>query len=262
MEVSRCFGELQLHPMEAVRTKEEPLLNFVGGDRRGAAYMFDEKDLRLNRLPFHRDVGYTVNIAKGAMLRMVDAPNTEGETLFADTAMAYDDLPEDMKVRLEGLEFRATLRMGPDEQTRPGAYWKSCRPATREEDPDGPEVQSTEAIKAQYPPVVHPVVLPHPESGRKCIYISPTYVDFFFGMTQAESDELLKYLADHMMQPKYVYKHHWAPNDALAYDNRRVLHAGMGSKIGEKRYATRTTLAGGILSGRFYSPADGGPLAA
>jgi taurine dioxygenase len=237
-------------------------LNFVGGDQRGPAYMFDEKDLRLNRLPFHRDIGYTLMIAKGAMLRMVDAPETEGETLFADTAKAYDDLPADMKKRLEGIEFRATLRMGPDEQTRPGAYWKTARPATREEDPDGPEVKSSAEIIAQYPPVVHPVVLTHPESGRKCIYISPTYVDFFFGMTQAESDEMLKYLADHMMQSKYIYKHKWNANDAIAYDNRRVLHAGMGSRIGERRYATRTTVAGGILSGRYYSPADGGPLPA
>ena len=101
------------------------------------------------------------------MLRMVQVPQQHGETMFADMAMAYDDLPADMKARLEGLEYKATLSLTPIDQTGPGAFWKSARRATAEEDPGGNQEGSKVDVKSTYPSVVHPVLLTHPESGRK-----------------------------------------------------------------------------------------------
>ena len=123
--------------------------------------------------------------------------------MLADTAMAYDDLPEDVKVRLAGLEYKSTLRLTPIAQTRPGAFWKTARRATIDEDPGGTHDDGDDTpLLSRYPSVVHPAVLTHPESGRKCIFLSPTYVDFFLGLSQSESDELLDYLVDHMLQPQ------------------------------------------------------------
>jgi taurine dioxygenase len=255
LALSEVFGELEVHPFIEVRSKVHPMLIDLGGDRRNAAYVYDETDVRINRIAWHRDTAYTPDICKGAMLRMVDAPAEDGETMLCDTAKAYDDLPAAMKQRLEGLEYKATLRTGPREQTRPGAFWKSARPATVEEDPmGGRKDTNTEDPKiiARYPPVIMPAQLTHPESGRKCIFLSPTYVDFFLGMSQEDSDRLLRELCDHMLQPKYIYQHRWSPNEAIVWDNRRFMHAGKGNKIDQRRYGLRTTLAGAMRVGRYF----------
>ncbi|WP_297831591.1 TauD/TfdA family dioxygenase [Pseudomonas sp.] len=256
LALSEVFGELEEHPFPEVRSKVHPMLIDISGDRRSVAYVYDEADVLVNRIAWHRDTAYTRDICKGAMLRMIEVPAEDGETMIADTAKAYDDLPEELKKRLGGLEYKATLRMGPREQTRPGAFWSTARPATPQEDPqwggkaivDGDDPK----IIANYPSVVLPAMLTHPESGRRCIFLSPTYVDFFIGMSKEESEDLLHKLAEHMLQPKYIYKHRWSPNEAIIWDNRRCMHAGFGNKIDQRRYGLRTTLAGAIRVGRFF----------
>jgi taurine dioxygenase len=253
LAISRCFGDLEIHPFPAVRSPLNPLLIELGGKKRARAYVFDGDQIRINRIGWHRDTAYTPDVCKGAMLRMVQVPRTEGETLFADTAKAYDDLPADVKVRLEGLEYKASLRLDPVAQTRPGAFWGTARPASQAEDPDGPPADAFSAGgQANYPSVVHPVVLTHPESGRKCIFISPTYVDHFLGMEPAESDALHRYLVAHMVRPQYVYQHRWSPDEAIVWDNRRFLHAARGNLLTESRWGLRTTLAGALRTGRYF----------
>lgn len=253
LALSKVFGDLEIHPFAPVRSELHPLLIEIGGKKRPSAYVFDGTDIRCSRNAWHRDTAYTPDICKGAMLRMVIVPARYGETMFADMAMAYDDLPADMKARLERLEYKATLRLSPIEQTRPGAFWKTVRPATPEEDPGGGNQAGRKVdVKALYPSVVHPAVLTHPESGRKCIFLSPTYVDGFLGMEPAESQHLLEYLVDHMLQPRYIYQHSWAPNDAMLWDNRRFMHAGLGNEPGDPRFGLRTTLAGPVRTGRYF----------
>jgi taurine dioxygenase len=251
--LSQCFGELELHPFAPVRSQLNPLFIELGGKKRPPAYVFDGGELRVNRIGWHRDTAYTPDICKGAVLRMVEVPAQHGETMFADTAMAYDALPADMKARLDGLEYKATLRMNPVDQTRTGAFWKTARLATPEEDPQGGDRESSdEKLTALYPSVVQPALLVHPESKRKCIFLSPTYVDYFLGMTQAQSDELLNYLVAHMLQPQFVYTHSWATDDAMLWDNRRFMHAAAGNSPDQRRFGLRTTLAGPTRTGRYF----------
>lgn len=253
IELSRCFGDLEIHPFPEARAKENPLFIEIGGSKELPAFVYDGVDLRVNRIPWHRDTAYTPGICKGAMLRMLEAPPVEGETLFADTAMAYDELPADVKTRLAGLEYKATLRLGTIDQTRPGALWKTARAATAEEDPRGFGKQLYDSgAAARYPPVIHPAVLTHPESGRKCIFLSPTYLDYFLGLNQSESDALLRYLVDHMTRPRYVYKHKWSVDDAILWDNRRFMHAAVGNRLEDRRRGLRTTLAGQLNTGRYF----------
>jgi taurine dioxygenase len=258
--LSRCFGELEIHPFPEARAAEDPLFIEIGGAKQTAPLVYDETDLKVNRIPWHRDTAYTPGICKGAVLRMLEVPPVEGETLFADTAMAWDDLPDAMKQRLEGLEYKATLRLGNIDQTRPGALWRTAREATAEEDPAGAvrRIYEDSAV-ARYPSVVHPAVLTHPESGRRCIFLSPTYVDGFLGLGAAESDELLRFLVAHQTQARYVYKHRWSPNDAILWDNRRFMHAAVGNRPGDRRRGLRTTLAGQLQTGRYYEAEAGAP---
>jgi taurine dioxygenase len=259
LAISRCFGDLEIHPVPEVRSAENPYLielgvRMSGMGRPPTVYVFDDDQMRINRIAWHRDTAYTPDICKGAMLRMIEVPREEGETLLADTAKAWDDLPADLKARLEQLEFRATIRTAHMNTIgRPGVFWKSVRLASEEEFPGNAERSGRDgAIDARYPSVVHPAVLTHPESGRKCIFLSPTYVDFFLGMDQRESDALLWRLTEHMLKPDYVYRHGWRASDAIVWDNRRFMHAGMGNRPGEPRFGLRTTLAGPLRTGRYF----------
>ena len=251
LELSRCFGELEIHPFPEARAREDPLFIELGGSKTETPYLYDEREIRVNRLPWHRDTAYTPAICKGAVLRMLEVPARGGETLFADTARAYAALSADLKSRIATLEFKATLRLGPIDQTRPGAIWTTVRRADGASDADGDRFYQARAVQ-RYPSVVHPAVLTHPESGLECIFLSPTYVDRFIGVDQAESDALLAELVAHMTKQDFVYTHRWKANDAIVWDNRRMMHAAAGIAPGQRRRGLRTTLAGQLETGRRF----------
>jgi taurine dioxygenase len=253
LEISRCLGELEIHPVPEVRADEDPHFIELGGGKPAPSYVYDGSELRVNRLAWHRDTAFVPDVCKGAMLRLLEVPPEHGETLFADTAFAYDELPSDVKQKLDGLEFKATLRFQTDLSTPPGALWTTVRASTLEENPayDWSSNSYDQAeVTAKYPSVVYPTVLTHPESGRKCLFIAPPLVDYFIGMDADESDELLRYLTNHMTQPRFVYTHRWSVNDALLWDNFRMLHAALGYKVGARRRGLRTTFAS-IQLGRY-----------
>jgi taurine dioxygenase len=257
LAISRCFGELELHPIVEVRAKENPYFMAVGGEH-ARPWVYDERELKINTVPWHRDTAYTPNICKGAMLRMLEVPTRDGETLLADTARAYDDLTDDLRARLAGLEWKATLRRTPMEQTRPGALWTTVRPPTADELPGAPPpADVTATMKSRYPSVVHPATIVHPESGRSCIFLSPKEFDGFLGMDPADSSDLFAQIVSHLLQDRYVYRHAWTANDAIVWDNRRFMHAAVGNRLDERRRGLRTTLAGELCIGRLYG-ADGG----
>lgn len=255
--LSRCFGEIEIHPLPELRAPENPYFFPLGGER-VAALVFDETDILVNRIPWHRDTAYTPTMCMGAMLRMIEVPDAQGETLLGDTAAAYDALPEDMKRRLETLEFHATISNGAVEHTGLGAWWSMVRDARDDEFPEGviPFRPGAYPDKSRFAPVIMPAVLTHTDSGRRCLFISPMNVDYFLGMDRAESDALLAELVAHMTSEQFVYKHRWSPNDALIWDNRRFIHAAFGNRPGAKRRGLRTTLATKFTVAR-YADANG-----
>jgi taurine dioxygenase len=258
---SAVFGEPELHPMPTMRDPEEPLLMPLGDDI-GAAMVYDEGFPVRGRLPWHRDTAYTQGIAKGGMLRLRIVPEEGGETLFADTAKAYDALPDDVKERIDGLEYRASFQMQFQPESR-GALWTTSRNATEEEVAGNDErVAAVEQgmRNLQFPAVVHPVVTRHPESGRTCLFISPKDAECIVGLPPSESDELLDFLVAHMTDERFTYKHAWRVDDALVWDNRRMLHAAAGYPAAHHRKGQRTTLTGRFDAGRLFDPAKDGPV--
>jgi taurine dioxygenase len=260
LALSRVFGELELHPYPELRSSLHPLLIELGGVKRAPAYVYDERELRVNRIPWHRDSAFTPDVCKGAMLRMVTPAREDGETFFADTAAAYDDLPAAMRRRLDGLDYVATLKLEYLDRPPAGALWSTMRRATEAEDPGGrASGLHDEAIPTRYPAVVQPVVFPHPQTGRRCLLLSPSIIDGFVGLGEEESRALLAELMVHMLQPKYLYRHQWRANDALLWDNIRFMHAAPGHRIDDQRFGLRTTLAGGVHTGRYLN-ADAAPV--
>jgi taurine dioxygenase len=162
---------------------------------------------------WHTDMSYSRVVAFANVLYAVKVPQRDGRPLgateFCDMCAAYDDLPGELKRRLEGKtalhDFNKFWEMM---RRRPG----STRPPL------------SEAQRKAKPPVSHPIVLTHPISKRKALYANPGYTTRIDGLPEAESDRILEFLFAHQTQDKYRYVFRWQLGDVLVWDNLRVIH--------------------------------------
>jgi taurine dioxygenase len=208
---SRRFGELEVHVSGAFQVTGHPevmiLSNIVaGGKPIGLADAGQD---------WHTDMSFSRTIAFVNVLHALQVPRRDGralgDTLFADMAAAYDDLPAALQARLEGLTATHDF----------AKFWDMMRARGGEASARKP---LTEAQRRQKPPVSQPMVLRHPLSGRRILYANPGYTVRIDGLPVAESDALLGKLFDHQLQPKYRFAHHWTEGDVLLWDNIRTMH--------------------------------------
>jgi taurine dioxygenase len=93
----------------------------------------------------------------------------------------------------------------------------------------------------------HPVVIRHPQSGRKVLYVNPGFTLNFVGWTPQESQALLGYLYSQVNQLQYTCQFNWEPGSVAIWDNRSTWHFALNDYPGEARLMHRITLAGGAL---------------
>src|SRR5207237_7731521 len=124
------------------------------------------------------------------------------DTQFANPPMGYAALPEATKRRIEGL--------------RVVFYWGAGarQPGTKPRSP---------AEAREHPPVDHPLVRTHPETGRKALYLG-NHASHILGMPEANGTALLDALLQHTTQPQFVYAHRCRIGDLVMWDNRWLLH--------------------------------------
>lgn len=203
------------HPnvLELRREPDEKAPNFGGG--------------------WHSDWSFQVTPPSATILRSEVIPPVGGDTLFIDAERAYDDLSETMKAMLAPLRaiHSATKPYGAQ-----GMYAKETVKRTMK------ILYSEEADKQHS----HPLVRTHGESGRKALYVSPTYTIGIEGLTEMEADAVLGFLYKHLLQDKYRYRHRWAPGMVLMWDNRRTMHFAEGGYDGHLRVMHRTTVRGEV----------------
>jgi len=240
INLARCFGTLKIHPIKSKHVEGHPELISVGGEDRGAVYIVNGKPLH-GYTYWHQDMAYTPSISKGSMLRMVTPATEGGKTAWTDTMKAYAALPEDMKAKIEGLEMLQRFKINPD---RP---WG--QPSVTLEEPAGQNVCLADF--GDFPPVIHPIVVRHPDVGRKTLLVSPLQFDRILGVSDAESDELFDRLTTHCLRDDFTYTHTWAENDMVLWDNRRTMHIALGYPANAYRLAYRVTLEGDFQTGRF-----------
>lgn len=162
---------------------------------------------------WHTDMSYNQTIGFVNVLFAMEVPQRDGQplgaTVFANMKAAYDDLPDEMKTRLDGATCTHDFnKFWENMRTRPG----STRP------PLSPEQ------RAKRPPSVHPLFLTHPISGDRILYANPGYAERINELSQADSDEVLEFLFAHQLQEKYQYTHRWAKGDLLIWDHIGTLH--------------------------------------
>ena len=162
---------------------------------------------------WHTDMSYSEEIAFGNVLYALEVPRRDGrvlgDTLFASMHAAYEDLPGEMKARLEGrLAIHDFEKFWEMMRARPGSTRGPLTPEQR----------------ANKPPVEHPIFMTHPLTRRKVLYCNPGYATRIVGMDQKESDQTLAFLFEHQLQEKYQYAHRWSEGDVLFWENIGTLH--------------------------------------
>ena len=215
---SRMFGELEVHGRQDFNSKDNPQLLYVT-NRRDLGLPADA--LSNDDLEWHTDQTYLPRPALGSLLFAIEVPASGGNTYWADTAVAYDRLPEETKRRIAGLKavhdhgkVTATYGLKTDEfQRRRSARIES-----------------------------HPIVRTHPITLRKSLYLAPTVVTHIEGLADAESTALLEALTAAITSPDLVYEHHWRPGDAVLWDNARVVHRRDSFPAEQVRFMRRTTI--------------------
>lgn len=249
VRLSRIFGALQEHVIESLRVADNPDLIVLGGDgeKKGAAMVVDG-EVRAGFLFLHQDGAYTPSISQGGMLRMIKAPAHGGDTIWTDTQAAYAALPDELK---QFCNTHSTIQLWRD---MPERLWGwphiDARAATADEGP------AHIVARQPFPPVLQPMVITHPVSGAKSLLISPLGYGGVWGMTRDEGDPIYEAVVAHAVEPRFCYRHHWAENDLVLWDNRRTMHAAFGFPYAEERIVQRTTLAGDQPTGRLLSKAE------
>ena len=181
---------------------------------------------------FHSDWSFMPIPPAGTALYGITIPPVGGNTLFADQVLAYEQLPEGLRSRVEGLTaiHSAALGYAPD-----GAYGEADQEKGR-----SMKILPSEAALATYQ---HPLVREHPETGKKTLFSSAAYIKGFVGLEKEESDALLGELYVHQSQSAFIYSHHWRADMLVMWDNRSLLHAATGGYDGYDRLLYRTTIA-------------------
>ena len=222
---SRRFGELEHHVLNDALLDGLPEIYILSNlkkdgkrvGRAGAGHYW------------HSDLSYMEAPSLGSLLRAIEVPEVGGDTMFANLAAAYDALSAPMKSFLAGLEAEHHFAKVQSRVMSLGLN----KPLTPEQ-------------LAQTPPVIHPLVRAHPETGRKSLFLSPGFTTGIVGMTPEESAALLDFLAVHASEPRFVYRHQWQPNDVVFWDNRTLMHYAIDDYDYERdrRHMHRTTIRG------------------
>lgn len=174
---------------------------------------------------WHSDTTYLQCPPMASMLYALETPLTGGDTLFANQYLAYEMLPEDIRISLDGLVAVNTSAKADASRTREDRMRDS-----------GDVLKVLEAR--------HPAVRTHPESGRKALYVNVGHTSHFDGKTAAESQSLLNFLFEHQVQDRFVTRFHWNPGSLALWDNRCVQHFPVNDYQGQRRIMHRITLAG------------------
>jgi taurine dioxygenase len=162
---------------------------------------------------WHTDMSYSRTIAFANVLYALQVPRRDGKVLgateFSSMHAAYDGLPQELKIRLDGMTVLHDFNK----------FWDKMR---NEKGSKRPPL--TEAQKKAKPPVSHPIFLTHPITGRKVLYANPGYSMRINELPQDQSNEILAFLFEHQLKPEYRYRHEWSEGDLLMWENFGTIH--------------------------------------
>ena len=213
------FGDLEIHPFaDNLEDHPEIIVLEAGGDSPRQNYNA-AKD-------WHIVVSFREKPPMGSILRGKVIPEKGGDTRFSNAAAAYENLDPEIKARV-------------DELSAVNDYTKMFGPSTRFNSEESHE----ENIK-EYPPVLHPVIRTHPETGKRSIFTNNFFTSHIEGVDGEESDYLLGKLAEAIRDPSIQFRVQWEPETFVMWDNRCVHHVATDDFLPLFRRMERVTISG------------------
>ncbi|MEK9671666.1 MAG: TauD/TfdA family dioxygenase [Rhodospirillaceae bacterium] len=227
IKFSRRFGKLESHVLSQFNMKEHPEILYISNVRE------DGKPIGAIHAGqyWHSDLSYMPHPTQASLLHAKEIPSYGGDTLFVNMRAAFDALSDRMKNFLDGMTAVHDYTL---------AYEKYFAHL-----PNRPPLSAEE--KAKVPPVVHPVIRIHPETGRKTLYVNPGFTRRITELTPSESGATLDFLFDHCQRPEFIYRHSWRPGDLVIWDNRQTCHNAVADyDMNERRHLIRCSVEGDV----------------
>jgi taurine dioxygenase len=205
--LAEYFGPVGRHV--GVKTKSQ-----TTDDPRVRKFHFDETTPKVSGESWHTDQSCAATPPLGSILYLHTLPpNGGGDTMFASMYAAYDALSDRMKTYLEGL-----------------TAWHDGAPVFGEGTPNA----------------THPVIVRHPDSGRRLIYVNSSFTRRINDVPKWESDVILRFLLDHCTRREWNYRFRWQPHSIAFWDNRCAQHSAISDYLPSVRSGFRVQIEGEV----------------
>ncbi len=212
------FGSLHVHPIYPV-LPELPEIMLIDTH---PGFLPDNDN-------WHTDVTFSQTPPMAGILAAKLLPRTGGDTLWSSCSAAYEALSAPMQRLLEGLTATHSVA-----KSFPPERWAGD-PAFKER---------YERAVAKHPPVIHPVVRTHPDSGRKGLFVNEGFTTHINELNSQESQALLAFLFAHAGRPELTVRWQWRVDDVAFWDNRVTQHYAIADYLPERRTMHRATVNG------------------
>jgi len=210
------FGEIQPpRSRPGQRDPNNPVMWIANATIDGQRGELPEGDMQ-----FHADQCYYENPAKGAVLYGIEVPSKGGNTLFSSTYAAYESLCPALRARVEGMQVLFLYDYEKNANRKAPSDWAGA------------------------PRYIHPAVILHPETRRRCLLVNRLMADSVVRLPREESDRIIEELCQAGEKPEHIYEHVWRPGDLLIWDNRCTLHARTDFDPAERRVLRRMAIRG------------------
>jgi taurine dioxygenase len=173
---------------------------------------------------WHTDMSYIEDPPKASVLYALEVPPSGGETGFVNMYSGYEALPAGLKHRVEGLSVKH------DGTYNSGGYVRQGVDAV--DDP------------ATSPGAVHPLVISHPETKRRALYLGRRRNAYIMGWSVADSETLLDEVWSYAARDEYTWYNSWRAGDLVLWDNRCTMHRREAFDAGTRRIMHRTQIKG------------------
>jgi taurine dioxygenase len=217
MAFASRFGEMEIHEV-FTPLEDHPEISVLVHDR-------DHPPISDS---WHSDVTYRTKPSMASVLYARSIPPNGGDTLWLSATAAYKKLSEPMQLMLEGLTAEHDFLQAY------GSYFRKQS--------DGAERLRRAQIET--PPVEHPLIVVHPVTGERVLYVNPTFTSRIVELSRKESDAILKLLFEHLLQPEFQVRLKWQENDVAIWDNRATQHYATGDYYPHYRRMHRVTVGG------------------
>jgi taurine dioxygenase len=213
------FGALHTHPL------------YPGVPETPELFVLDHHDGNpTDNDSWHTDVTFIQTPPLGALLYAKQIPPDGGDTLWCNMRAAYEALSPAMQSFLSGLDAVHDFARGFPAR---GIVAKAAG-----------NDKHARAVE-EHPPVIHPVIRTHPETGEDSLFVNYGFTARIKGLRRKESDAILNMLFDHIQKPEFQVRWRWRENAIAFWDNRITQHYAVNDYLPHRRVMHRATILGG-----------------